>query len=405
MTTKRLTDRAVRAAKPGKHHDGGGHGLMLVVGGSGTRSWVQRVKIRGRKHPRELGLGSYPLVSLAAAREKARENTAMAREGRDPKAERERERASELTLEQAARTVHALGVSGWSAGHAHDWITALELHVFPGLGARPVGEIDAAAVAAVLAKVWVEKPVTARRVAMALSQTFRWAIARGLRQDDPMHAARELLPRAKMRPVPMRAAPYDKVPGVLERVRACSARSATKLGFEFMVLTAARPGEVLGATWWEIDFEQRLWSIPGERMKSARGHWVPLSGRAMEILGEARGLPRARCSDPDAVVFPAADGGPICSTAWVQLLRRVRVDAVAHGFRSSFRTWAAERTNTPREICEMALAHAVPGVEGRYQRGPLVEKRAALMERWAHHLSGAGAEVISIAAFEPRAGQ
>ena len=172
MTTKRLTDRAVRAAKPGKHHDGGGHGLMLVVGGSGRRSWVQRVKIRGRKHPRELGLGSYPLVSLAAAREKARENTAMAREGRDPKAEREREQASELTLEQAARIVHALGVSGWSAGHAHDWITALELHVFPGLGARPVGEIDAAAVAGALAKVWVEKPVTARRVAMALSQTF-----------------------------------------------------------------------------------------------------------------------------------------------------------------------------------------------------------------------------------------
>ena len=336
-------------------------------------------------------------MSLAAAREKARANAAMAREGRDPKAERERERAAAVTLEEAAREVHRLSVPVWSEGHARDWLVALELHVFPVLGTRPVGDIDVLDLEAALKRVWEESPVRARRIAQSLSQTFRWSIARGLRRDDPMHAAFSLLPKSKRKTVPMPAVHWVEVPGVLERVRVSSAREATKLGFEFMVLTAARPGEVLGATWGEIDFDLGLWVVPAERMKMGKEHFVPLSARALEVLDAARGLPRARCNDPEAVLFPSAAGGSICSTAFVQLLRRLRVDAVAHGFRSSFRTWAAERTNTPREICEMALAHAVPGVEGRYQRGPLVEKRAALMQRWAHHVSGAGAEVTPIA--------
>ena len=380
-----LTDRGIRAAGPGKHRDQSGHGLVLVVSPAGSKRWKQRIAIRGRK--RELGLGGYPLVSLAAARKRARENAAAARDGRDPIAEREAAAAAAVTLEEAARTVHALYAPAWSAHHARDWLAALEFHVFPALGARAVGEIDVQDIAAVLEPVWTKRPVTGRRIAQSLSQIARWAIARGLRRDDPMYAARPLLPRSSRKPAPQRAVPFGAVPGVLERVRASSAREATKLAFEFMVLTAARPGEVLGATWGELDLEAALWAVPENRMKARREHRVPLSAGALEVLGAARAL-AGGAPAPGAVVFQAASGGPICSTAFVQMLRRLDVDAVAHGFRSSFRSWAAERTRVPREACELALAHAVPGVEGRYQRSDLLEQRRALMDRWSRFVSG-----------------
>ena len=391
-TTKRLTDRGVRAAGPGKHRDGAGHGLYVLVAPSGARRWKQRVTIRGRR--RELGLGGYPAVSLAAARERARENAEAARAGRDPLAERAAAAAAAVTFAEAAVRVHAMYRPRWrSAKHAHEWMATLERFAFPSIGDMSVAEIDVEHVLGVVVPLGRSHAVTAKRVLQRIGVVLRWAVAHRLRADNPADAARVLLPSATPPPRPHRAVDYDDVSVALARVRDSRAAQATKLAFEFLVLTAARAGEVRFAVWSEIDLDRALWTVPGERMKAGRRHLVPLSGRALEVLDEARRLPGVHLA-ADSLVFPSVRGAAVPEAAFVQMLRRLSIDATAHGFRASFRTWAAERTSTPREVCEAALAHSLSDLERRYQRGAQLDARRVLMERWASFVSCAQPGVV-----------
>ena len=235
--------------------------------------------------------------------------------------------------------------------------------------------------------------VTAKRVLQRIGVVLRWAVAHRLRADNPAEAARVLLPSATPPPRPHRAVDYDDVFVALARVRDSRAAKATKLAFEFLVLTAARAGEVRLSGWSEIDLDRALWTVPSERMKAGRRHLVPLGGRALEVLDEAHRLPGAHLAG-DSLVFPSVRGTAVPEAAFVQILRRLRIDATAHGFRASFRTWAAERTSTPREVCEAALAHSLSDLERRYQRGAQLDARRVLMERWASYVACAQPGVV-----------
>ena len=388
-----LTARFVATVtQPGRYRDGpGGHGLGLLVTPTGARCWFQRIVIRGKS--RDLGLGGYPLVSLAEARNKAFENRKLARAGGDPLALKRR--ADVPAFAEAAARVHEIHGPGWrNARHAATWLSSLREYAFPRFGERPVSDVTAQDVMAVLLPIWHSKPETARRVRQRIGAVMRWAIAEGHRLDNP---AGEILTAALPRnngngPRHHRALPYGDVAGALAAVRASGAGMSTRLAFEFLVLTAARSGEVRLATWDEIDVEARVWTVPGERMKAGREHRVPLCARALAILDEARIL-----RDATGLVFPGTRRGPLSDMTLSKLLRDLGIDAVPHGFRSSFRDWAGECTRFPREVCETALAHTNPNkVEAAYARSDLFEKRRELMTAWARYLNPAPADVVSL---------
>ena len=384
-----LTDRTVKAAKPGRYFDG--HGLFLLVTPGGGKVWKQRVAIHGRRV--ELGLGGYPLVTLAAARETAIQNRRMARAGRDPRIERRRSKAEMLTFEAAAWEVHKFYRERWrSEKYADEWLASLVRDVFPKLGDRPVTAIDVQDVIDVLMPVYRERPVSAKRVGQRIGVVLKWAIAHRLRADNPFEAARELLPK-RAPETPRRALHYADVPAALAMVRSSTCDPATKWAIEFVVLTAARGGEVRGATWNEIDADVTTWTVPAERMKSGREHRVPLSPRALEILAEARARRTARTD----LMFPGRTGRPMADSSLVHALHRLGIDATMHGFRSSFRDWASERTSAPHAVMEAALAHTIPNkAVAAYARSDLFDKRRDLMERWAAYLSEKPADVVSI---------
>ena len=375
-----LSAAFVRTAKPGYYCDG--NGLYLRVERSGARRWEQRLRIQGRN--RTLGLGGCRLVSLAEAREKAFMNRKIARSGGDPRTERHKVRDMPTFAEAAARVLEQKR-PGWRSGkHPNDWISSLRAYAFPELGHRPVGKITTADILAVLTPIWDGKHVTARRVRQRIGAVMKWAVAMGLRPDNP---AGDVLGQALGQPrvvvQHMRALPHSEVAGTIETVRTSAATLATKLAFEFMVLTACRSGEVRLAGWDEIDLEAGEWTIPGERMKAQRPHRVPLSGRAMEILGEARTL-----GGGGGLVFPSSEGRPLSGSTLSTLLRGLRIAAVPHGFRSSFRDWCGECSNAPREVAEAALAHVVRDkVEAAYARSDLFERRRVLMDDWAAYLA------------------
>ena len=267
------------------------------------------------------------------------------------------------------------------------------LHVLPRLGAISVADVSTEDVIAVLSPIWHSKPTTAKRVRQRIAAVLTWAVAQGLRPDNPADSARAVLARQPNGKTAQRSLLYAEVAGAVATVRASHATPALKLAFEFMVLTAARSGEVREATWNEIDLEAATWTVPASRMTAEREHRVPLSGRAVEILTEARAL-RSKHGD---LVFPSRGGRPIGNTGFVQALRRLGIDATAHGFRASFRTWAQERTNIPREVCEAALAHTLKDkAEAAYARSDLFEKRRELMDRWARYLNPEPADVVSL---------
>ena len=378
-----------KATAPGHYHDG--HGLILRVTRAGTKQWVQRLRIRGKR--RELGLGGYPLVTLAMAREAAIANRRAVHAGGDPLAEKRRAHGVP-TFAEAARKVFELRRDGWrNAKHAGQWITTLEQFVFPRIGARGVDEISAEDVIAVLSPIWHAKPTTAKRVRQRIGAVLTWAVAQGLRPDNPADAVKAVLPKQNGAGEAHRALPYIEVADAIAAVRACGAAPVLKLAFEYLVLTAARAGEVRLATWDEIDMDAATWTVPGERMKAGREHRVPLSGRAVEVLGEAQAL-RSKRSD---LVFPSRGGRPLTERGFVQALSRLGIDATAHGFRASFRVWAQECTNIPREVCEAALAHTLKDKsEAAYARSDLFEKRRDLMERWTLYLNPAPADVVSL---------
>ena len=382
---KALSAAFIRSAPPGRHCDG--QGLYLVVQPTGTRSWVQRLVIRGRKH--ELGLGSTGLVSLAEARERALSNRKLAREGGDPLAEKRRAEGVPTFADAAARVVKGKRAGWRSPVHARTWLNSLELHAFPRIGSRPVSEVSSADVLEVLTPIWHVKVQTARNVRQRISAVMEWAIAMNLRPDNPCDRLGPVLGKQNEVVRHMPALPHRDVAAALATVRASTAAEAVKLAFEFLVLTAARWGEVRWARWTEMDTEDGVWTIPAARMKANREHRVPLCRRAVEVLDAARALG----DNPGPLVFPAGDGEPLDEKVLRRLLERQKVPAVPHGFRSSFRDWAAEETEHRREVIEAALAHVVGNkVEAAYARSDLFERRRWLMGDWAEYVGGGTAD-------------
>lgn len=374
---------------PGRYGDGrGGHGLSLLVKPASTggfsKSWAQRIRLDGKAA--NVGLGAYPVVTLARARQKALANARIVSEDRDP-----RDRANRApTFEQAVETVIGIHADNWKDGgkSAAQWRASLRDYAVPKIGRKRVDRIRTADVMEVLLPVWSTKRETARRVRQRIGAVMKWAVAQGYREDNPAgDAISAALPRNSIRRRHQKALPHSGVAEALARVRASKAHRATALAFEFLVLTACRSGEVRGARWDEVDDAAATWTVPPERMKAKLEHRVPLSERAVAVLDEAREL-----ADRGGLVFPSPTGRLLSDSTLSKLLRELGIGAVPHGFRSSFRDWAAERTDVPREVCELALAHVNNDrVEAAYRRSDLFERRRALMDDWAHYIGASGA--------------
>ncbi len=378
-----LTPAFVRnVSQAGRYCDG--QGLYLDVRPSGSRGWIQRLTIRGRRT--ELGLGGFPLVSLKEAREKAFANRKLARNGGDLLAEKRRAE-SMPTFAEAARQVWNQLRPGWrSPQYAQLWLKSLERYAIPRIGEMPISEVTSADVIGILAPIWHDVPPTARKLRQRIRAVMEWAVAMDLRPDNPCDRIGPVLGTQGGRVRHMRALPHREVASAIETVRASNARPVVKLAFEFLVLTAVRSGEVRGAAWAEIERDAGVWTIPALRTKGNREHRVPLCGRALQILEEARMLGRG-----SPLVFPGVRGKPFASTALSELLGELKIAAVPHGFRSSFRDWAAEETDHPREVAEAALAHKVRNqIEAAYRRTDLFERRRRLMDDWARYLAGEG---------------
>ena len=392
---KALTAVHVRnIKKPGKYCDG--NGLYLVVDPSGAKRWLLRTIILGKRC--DIGLGSVRLVSLAEAREKAMHMRRKARDGEDPLADRRRATLVVPTFKEAAQKVHEQHAATFkNAKHKAQWLASLTADVFPTLGHLRVSAIQSGDVLKVLSPIWTTKPETARRLKQRIKVVFDWAKASGYRAgDNPVDGITKVLPKVRQAATHHPALPYAKVPAFVQQVRECDAGEVTRLAFEFLILTAARTSEVIGARWDEIDEDARTWTIPGIRIKAGREHRVPLSGRCLEILERAK-----RLAGDSHFVFPGrAAKSPLSNMAFLMLLRRLkREDITAHGFRSSFRDWAAEKTRFSRSVCEAALAHVVRDkTEAAYFRSDLFEQRRALMDAWAQFAATAPAEVIAIRA-------
>lgn len=397
MSTNKLSPAFVSKTKqPGRYADG--NGLYLLVEPSGSRRWEQRIVIRGKR--RTLGLGGFPLVSLAEARTVAIENRKVARSGGDPLAAK-RVAAGIPTFAEATAHVFDLRRPGWrSARHAEQWIGSLNEYAAPKLGALSVDSIDAADILAVLTPLWHAMPVTAQRLRQRIGTVLKWAIAQGYRLDNPADAIAYALPRQSRRPVHQSSIPYTAVSEAIAAVRTSNASRSARLALEFMVLTAARSGEVTGCTWQEIDMEERTWTVPASRMKAGRVHRVPLSKRALEVLAEARKLGNGR-----GPVFPGPKTGrPMFRARFSRLLSQLGIPTVPHGFRTSFRVWAQERTDVPREVCEAALAHTNPNkAEAAYARSDLFDRRRELMDRWSRYLNPEPAAVVNLGAYREAA--
>lgn len=378
---KALTMQSVRSAsEPGKYFDG--NGLYLRVEANGSKFWVQRIVVRGKRS--EMGLGSAALVSLAEARAAAHENRKVARSGGDP-LQLKREAAAVLTFEEAARKVHKMHEPTWSnPKHAAQFLATLETYAFPKIGRLRIPDVTAADVMEVLTPIWVSKPETARRVRQRIGRVMQWSMAKGWRQDNPAESVTQALPKTSDLKAKRKALPYEQVRDCIDAVGRSGAGAITKLALELLVLTACRSGEIRGAQWSEIDLKAKVWEVPAERMKMKRAHRVPLSARAVTILEAAKAL-----SDGSGLVFPGTKAGkPISDMTLLKLVKELGFDVDVHGFRTSFRTWAQERTNFPREVAEAALAHAVGGaVEQAYARSDVFLKRRKMMEAWAAFLA------------------
>ena len=382
---KALSAAFIRSAPPGRHADG--NGLYLFVQPSGTRSWIQRLLVRGRR--RELGLGSVALVPLAEAREKALANRKLARQGGDPLAEKRRAEGIPTFAEAAMRVLEQKR-DGWrNPKHSREWLSSLSRFAFPRIGKVPVSEVTSADVLEILTPVWHRKVATAKRVRQRLRAVLEWAVAMEYRIDNPCDRIGPVLGPQRDVTEHMQAVPHREAAAVIRKAQESRASPAAKLALEFLVLTAARWGEVRWAEWKEIDREGKVWTVPAGRAKMNRQHRVPLCGRALEILKAAHALE----GGAGPLVFTHGGGKPFHDGMLRRLLRRLGVAAVPHGFRSTFRDWAGEETDHPREVIEAALAHVVRNrVEAAYARSDLFERRRTLMDDWARYLAQGSAE-------------
>lgn len=394
-----LSPLAVKSAKPGRHADGGG--LHLLVKETGARSWVYRFMLKGRS--RDLGLGPASgsgAISLASARDLASALRLKVRAGIDPLEERRQAAADALAASQTAHIARitfravaeayiAANEGSWrNDKHRQQWRNTLSTYVYPIIGELPVAEVRTPHVLSILEPIWKDKPETASRIRGRIETVLDAAKARGYREgENPArwrgHIAQILPARPRLTRGHHKAMPYEAIPEFMTLLRQRPAMAA--LALEFVILTGTRSSEALGATWAEVDLEKEVWTIPAGRMKAAKEHRVPLSPRAVEILSEVALLNKD-------FLFPADRGGKLSSMAMSMLLRRMRQDCTVHGFRSSFRDWAAERTAYAHEVCEMALAHVIGNkAEAAYRRGDLFDKRRRLMGDWATYCARDGA--------------
>ena len=390
----KLTDRVVKAAGPGRYRDSEVRGLYLVVRPSGSRAWVLRFQRGGRR--RDMGLGPYPEVGLADAREKALGGRRLIKsEGKDPIAARGR--AKITTFKEAAEALIESKRPGWrNSKHAAQWSSTLATYAYPKLGALDVNAVDTTAVLDVLRPIWTAKPETASRVRQRIEAVIDYATATGARTgDNPArwkgHLDHLLAKPSTVRKVEHHAAlDWRGAPAFMAKLRGRDGISARAL--EFAILTAARSGEVRGMTWREVDQENAVWTVPAGRIKAGKEQRVPLTPAALALLGEP--------GEPDDLVFPSASkaGAPLSDMALTAVLKRMsRGDITVHGFRSTFRDWAGEATAHAREVIEAALAHRLKDkAEAAYARGDLFTKRRKLMQDWAAHLASSPAHVLEL---------
>jgi integrase len=392
-TTNRLSPITVKSAKPGMHCDGGGLYLQVTtsVGGGVHRSWLYRFALNGRE--RQMGLGSLDNVSLAEARAKAADARKLTAEATDPIERRDAQRAAAvlavakaMTFDECAAAYIASHRAGWRAVKSYkQWKSTLSTYAGPILGKLPVQAIDTALIMRVIEPLWTRIPETAGRVRGRIEAVLDWASARGYRRgENPArwrgHLDKLLPAQSRVRKVEHHPAlPYSEINTFMTLLRERDAVAARAL--EFAILTATRTGEVLGAKWDEIDLAGKVWTVPAERMKMHRPHRVPLSEPTVAVL---EGMVQMR---EGAHVFPGDRRAVLSNMALLMLLRRMkRDDLTVHGFRSTFRDWAAECTAFPSEVVEMALAHVVADrVEAAYRRGDLFEKRRKLMAAWGEY--------------------
>jgi len=379
-----------RLSKAGMYFVGGVAGLALQVSGAGARSWILRKMIAGKR--RDMGLGGFPDVTLAGAREKARQVRELVDQGIDPIEDRRAkratlaaERAKAMTFSQCVTAyLDAHGDSWKNAKHRQQWANTLDTYANPIIGNLNVSAVDTGLVLKVLEPIWKTKTETASRLRGRIENILSWATVRGYRQgENPArwkgHLDKLLAARSKIQQVTHHAAlPYAELGSFMADLAKMDGMGARAL--EFAILCASRSGEVRGATWNEIDLNAGVWIIPAERMKAKREHRVPLSSKAVSLLNT---LPRL---DGTELVFPGTSG-QLSNMSLTAVLRRMnRGDLTAHGFRSTFRDWAAEQTAYPSEVVEMALAHTIANkVEAAYRRGDLFDKRRRLMDDWAKY--------------------
>jgi integrase len=389
----KLTAVAVKAAaKPGRYQDG--NGLQLFVKASGAQFWVLRIQAGGKR--RDVGLGSAATVTLKDARDKADELRKLYQRGVDPLAERKAAKLAMATIptfRDAAITAHSEHEGGWrNVKHRADWLSSLERYAFPVMGDIRVDLIDAPIVRDILLPIWLDRPETARRVRQRVKLVVDWAAAKGYRPALDLNGVSKALPRQPKSDNHFAAMPYEQVPSFVSSLRV-SGETMSRLALQFLILTAARSGEVRGATWPEIDLEARTWTIPGKRMKAGKAHVVPLSDGAMTILGRVADM---RVGD-DATIFPGTKGQPLSDMTMLKIIRDRKLPFSVHGFRSAFKTWAVEATSFPDAVSEAALAHIDANkVRAAYSRTDFRQQRIDLMETWARFIGNRGANVRAL---------
>jgi integrase len=398
-TLQRLTSLSVeRAKQPGYIHDGGG--LYLRISPGGRKGWIFRYMLAGKR--RDMGLGPYPAVSLAAARKAAAEARGTVGTGTDPITARDTERARirleearRLTFDQAAKQYIDEHEGMWgNAKHRLQWRNTLGAYASSKIGGMSVADISTVDIKRVLAPLWKQKFTTASRLRGRIERILDWAKANGHRVGENPARLRSLALPARSQDNPVNrhvAVPIDDLPGVY--LRLCDLQEVAALALRFVILTAARAGEARGARWSEIDLENRIWTVPDDRMKAGEAHSVPLSDGAMAILKASEG---ARLGD---LVFPGwRNGRPVSLAALSKTVKAAAGDeATIHGLRSTFRDWVAERTDYPREVVEMALAHAIGSkVEAAYQRSKLIEKRRPMMQAWSDFATTPSAPAVVV---------
>ena len=388
---KLTTARAKSLSKPGMYR--AETTLYLNIAKGGSKSWIQRIAVAGRRH--DVGLGPFPVIGLAEARRRAFANRVAIAEGRNPLADKHRAKVPTFR-EAAVRTFEANRPRWRNNKTTANWMQGMEKRVFPVIGDMPVDRIGREHVLSILVPVWTAKPEIARKLRERIRATLRWAQAHGHVENNVAgEAIAGAMPRIKSH---FRALPYQEVAAALETVEASSATLTGKLCLRFLVLVACRSGEARGAMWSEIDLDAREWRIPPTRMKGNAEHRVPLSDAAMAVLDQARKL-----DDGSGLVFPSprTPGRPMSDMTLTKILRTTGLAerTVVHGFRSAFRDFASERSTADHATMELCLAHAVgSAVERAYARSDLIAKRRRLMEQWGQFVVGGDAKVVPLRA-------